>query len=333
MKNFLLISCCTLCLEISLPAQEISSAPASPGPAETSPPEKPTDEKRLETLAQQTQPAVILVTVFDQSGKLLRTGTGFFISDSGRIITTWRTIEGAANAVAKTADDAIYYVSGVLASSTKLDLAILNAEAKKKVPYLLWSENAKPNVGTPVFVIGSALSGKEGAPLEATISSAGSDQNPNELRLTASATQFPPGAPVIDESGKVLGIVVMPAEKNATSSVVRPATAAKTVAAQIAANTTARWPAARPSPTPRARLVYTPKPTYPLEARFRDGVARTGRYRVSFDATGAAKNVQVVTSTGSDILDRAAINGLQQWKAEPGRSESFVIVPLTFQSR
>ena len=67
-------------------------------------------------------------------------------------------------------------------------------------------------------------------------------------------------------------------------------------------------------------------------ARFHDGVARNGRYRVNFDATGIVRNVQVLQSTGNEVLDRAAINGLQQWKAEPGR-EGFVVVPLTFQSR
>ncbi len=94
-----------------------------------------------------------------------------------------------------------------------------------------------------------------------------------------------------------------------------------------------RWPGEpRPTPTPRPRLVYMPKPVYPGEARFHDGVARAGRYRVNFDANGTVKNIQILQSTGNEILDRAAINGLQQWKAEPGR-EGFVTVPLTFQSR
>jgi outer membrane biosynthesis protein TonB len=42
--------------------------------------------------------------------------------------------------------------------------------------------------------------------------------------------------------------------------------------------------------------------------------------------------VQVVTSTGSDILDGAAIKGLEQWRSEPGR-ESYIVVPLTFQAK
>ena len=75
-----------------------------------------------------------------------------------------------------------------------------------------------------------------------------------------------------------------------------------------------------------------PKPVYPSEARFHDGVARSGRYRLNFDANGTVKNIQILQSTGSEPLDRAAIAGLQQWKAEPGR-EGFVTVPLTFQSR
>ena len=80
------------------------------------------------------------------------------------------------------------------------------------------------------------------------------------------------------------------------------------------------------------RLVFAPAPRYPLEARFRDGLARTGRFRVNFDVTGTVKDIQVLKSTGSDILDSAAVQGLQQWRSEPGR-EWFTIVPLTFQAR
>ena len=37
---------------------------------------------------------------------------------------------------------------------------------------------------------------------------------------------------------------------------------------------------------------------------------------MTFGTNGLAKNVQVITSTGQPILDRAAIQALQTWKAE-----------------
>jgi TonB family protein len=241
-------------------------------------------------------------------------------------------MEGSANAVAKLANGEIYNITGVLASSTKLDLAILNAEVKK-VPFLVLSKTTKPDADAPVAMIGSALAGAEGASVRGTFSAGDSDENEGEIKLAASVPAISLGAPVVDQSGEIVGVVTAPSEKGEASSIVRPISAVKSVVTEIGSNATARWPGeTRPSPTPRPRLVSMQRPIYPSEARFHDGIARSGRYRVNFDANGTVKNIQVLQTTGSDVLDHAAIAGLQQWKCEPGR-EGFVVVPLTFQSR
>ena len=123
----------------------------------------------LPKLANSVRPAVILVSVFDSSGKLLRTQTGFFISDDGKFITTAHAIEGGANGVAKTGDGGIFNVTGILASSSPLNLAILRADVKR-VPFLALNENAKPAIGARVGVIGSGLAGSDGTPREGAIS-------------------------------------------------------------------------------------------------------------------------------------------------------------------
>src|SRR5437870_5891892 len=55
----------------------------------------------LSRLENSVQPAVFWITVFDSSGKLLRTETAFFISGDGRFITTAHGIKDGVNAVAK----------------------------------------------------------------------------------------------------------------------------------------------------------------------------------------------------------------------------------------
>ena len=286
----------------------------------------------LGKLAAKVQPAVVLVTVFDATGKLLRTGTGFFVSDTGRIITTMHTMDGAVNAVAKTGDDGIYNVTGVQASSSKLDLAVLNAEVKQ-VPFLNLNKSVKLEPEMPVAIIGCSLAGKDGAPLGGTISNKEIDEDTNKLDLKAAVPEASFGAPVVDPNGEVIGIVTGRDGQDQASVVARPVNILESVIEDVKSDTAARWPGEpRPSPTPRARIVYAPPLTYPSGARFRDRGPHTGRYRVSFDARGTVKSIQVLQSTGSELLDRAAIGGLQQWKSEPGR-EGYVIVPLTFQTR
>src|SRR5712691_6113424 len=55
-------------------------------------------------VSERVRPAVILISVFDEPGKLLRTGTGFFISQDGRFVTNWHVVADGAHAVAKTND-------------------------------------------------------------------------------------------------------------------------------------------------------------------------------------------------------------------------------------
>jgi TonB family protein len=43
-------------------------------------------------------------------------------------------------------------------------------------------------------------------------------------------------------------------------------------------------------------------------------------------------NVQVIRSTGNNVLDQSALSTLRQWKSAPGQ-EWAATVPVTFQSR
>jgi TonB family protein len=286
----------------------------------------------LAKLVNSVRPAVILVTVFDSSGRLLRSETGFFISDDGRFVTTAHAIDNGVNAVAKTADGGIYNVAGIFASSAPLDLAILKADVKR-VPFLPLSKNAKTEVGARVGVIGSALAGSDGAPREGAIVAKHLESQGDRLEIGTPLSAGSAGSPVVDESGKVVGIVASAGEKTiATSS-----GALTSLRSQIAPDATARWAktsetSPTPRPTPKPRIVYAPQPEFLAEARTHSGISRSGRFRVSFDAHGNARNVQVIQSTGNGPLDQATIGALRQWKSTPGR-EWFATVPVTFQDQ
>src|ERR1700758_1970981 len=152
---------------VSTPVQSPGS-PAPPGPGQL-----PRTGKRaaldLSRLENNVRPAVFWITVFDSSGKLLRTQTAFFISGDGRFITTAHAIEDGVNAVAKMADGGIYDLSGMLGASTSLDLAVLQANVKR-VPFLTLSKSPNLEMGMRVGVVGSALGGSPEATHESTIS-------------------------------------------------------------------------------------------------------------------------------------------------------------------
>ena len=324
------------------PAGQPTSSPVFPSPVQ-SPSLSPSSTQASQTKAEQSpsldlsrlensvRPSVIWITVFDSSGKLLRTQTGFFISADGRLVATAHAIEGGVNAVAKTGDGGIYNVSGILASSTALDLAILQADVKQR-PFLVLNKNVNLPIGTPVGVVGSGLARGEGIPREATISTQQSDR----FEIGAAISPNAIGSPIVDANAEVVGVAVSAGEK----ATVRPSNSLESLLSQIASNATPRWPqtaqtsptpSPRPTPTPKPRLVYAPAPSFPPDAT-RPGVSGSGRFRLTFDARGNVRNVEIVQSTGNALFDQASTKTLRQWKCTPGR-EWVATVPVTFQSR
>ncbi len=313
-----------------------NSPPApTPSPSSTQAPNAEAGQRatldlaRLET---KMRPAVFWVTVFDSSGKLLRTETAFFISSDGRFITTAHAIERGVNAVAKMAGGGIYNVSGILGASRTLDLALLQADVKH-VPFLTLNKSPNLPVGTRVGVVGSALAGAAEAPRETTISAQQSDRT----EIAATASSYSVGSPIVDANGEVVGVVISAGEK----ATVRPSNAMNSLLDRIASDAKPRWsetpqpavtPTSSPRPTPKPRLVYAPAPAFP-PGMSRSGASGTGRFRLTFDARGNVTNVQVLKSTGNPYFDSSAIQTLRQWKSAPTHEGWAVTVPVTFQTR
>jgi TonB family protein len=280
-------------------------------------------------------PAVISISVFDPSGQLLRTGTGFYVSNDGRFISNWHVVEGGAHAVAKSADGKIRNVTGVMASSSALDLAVLKAETKIGVPFLKLSKTLE--VKTPVAVVGSSLTRRE-QPLATVEVSPQQADSGGELLASAPLSAAATGTPLINENGEVVGVTTIAKDSSgATKVVVRPVSALASLLAKTSPETAARWAGTEaesptPSPTPKKlRIVANPAPVYPQEARRANPpIGGSGRFRIVFDSKGQAREVQVIRSTGQSILDQAAVDAFYQWKSEPGHEWSLV-VPITFR--
>jgi TonB family protein len=317
-------------LVVSNPVQSPSLSPSPTRAAAAEAAQRPTLD--LSQLENSVRPAVFWVTIFDSAGKLLRTETAFFISSDGKFVTTTRAIDGGINAVAKTADGGIYNVSGILAASTTLDIAVLQADVKH-VPFLTLNKSPNLEIGARVGIVGSGLAGRAEAAREATISA----QQPDRLEVAATLSPDSIGSPVVAASGEVVGVVISGGEK----ATVRPSNTVGSLLDRIASDTKPRWPEVAqaaitptpaPRPTPKPRLVFAPAPAFPSEVRFRLGAAWSGRFRLNFNARGNVTNVQVVQSTGNSVLDQSALNTLRQWKSAPGQ-EWVATVPVTFQSR
>jgi TonB family protein len=76
-------------------------------------------------------------------------------------------------------------------------------------------------------------------------------------------------------------------------------------------------------------MINAPRPEYPVEARARH-ITGYGVYDIWFrPKNGVVTRIDIVRSTGSKLLDQAALRAFRQWRARPG-VVSRMKVPITF---
>jgi TonB family protein len=76
------------------------------------------------------------------------------------------------------------------------------------------------------------------------------------------------------------------------------------------------------------RALYAPRPEYPLAARKRHWTG-AGIFACNIRPDGTVASVDVLRSTGHQILDQAAITAFRQWRFQPGDMK-LVKIPLDF---
>lgn len=160
----------------------------------------------LVTLVGRVQPAVVSIGVFDENDEVMATGTGFFINESGHVLSNFHVLKGAHSAKVRLSDGTIYPVAEVLGGDEVADLIWLRIDAPKKTfPYLTIKREI-PSVGERILVLGHPLG------LEFTVSdgivSAVRDvpEFGKVIQMTAPISPGSSGSPVMNMRGEVIGV-------------------------------------------------------------------------------------------------------------------------------
>ncbi len=126
-------------------------------------------------------------------------GTGFNISPDGTIITNYHVIEHIPT-IAVVFPNGEIYSAEVIEQDPELDIALLDIDAES-LPHLDLQEDNSWSEGNHIYVIGNPLAYSQ-VVMEGEIST--SDAT---MRITAPIHKGNSGSPVIDEQGKVIGVV------------------------------------------------------------------------------------------------------------------------------
>jgi S1-C subfamily serine protease len=163
----------------------------------------------LVTLAKKTRNAVVLIEVFDSSHNEVTTGMGFFVSDNGLLITNAHVIESATSAAVKRESGDVLPIKGAIRVDRENDLAVLAVEGRN-LPFLTLGQSELLQTGDRVAIIGSPL-GLEGSLSEGIIAAKRKETDADRqwLQITTPISPGSSGSPVIDSSGKVIGIATL----------------------------------------------------------------------------------------------------------------------------
>ena len=159
--------------------------------------------------------AYITSTVYQQSFffEMVPTralGSGFLISPDGRILTNNHVISGSSKIEVRFSDGS-RYTAKVLVADRADDLAMIQIDPKKKLPFLKLGDSDALQVGQKVLAIGNPF-GFSGTLTTGIVSSLGREiRNENStleglVQTDAAINEGNSGGPLLDSQGNVIGI-------------------------------------------------------------------------------------------------------------------------------
>ena len=180
----------------------------------------PAAARDLSELAARAKRSVVRLDVKDSQGRDVSTGSGFFVSSSGRIVTNQHVIDEAGAVEALLHDGRRVPVKGVVAFDAERDVAIIQAEGDGYEPLQLGTSQGA-QAGDQVAVIGSpvGLAGTLSVGIISAVRADGPKLEPEpgarfhtnawSLQITAPISPGSSGSPVLDtKQGTVIGVAV-----------------------------------------------------------------------------------------------------------------------------
>lgn len=135
-------------------------------------------------------------------------GSGFIIDAAGHVVTNRHVIDGAEQ-ITVILSDGTELEATLKGADTKTDLALLEVEADRPLPYVEFGDSDSARVGDWVVAIGNPF-GLGGTTTTGIISARGRDLNAGPLddfiQIDAPLNRGNSGGPLFDTQGRVIGV-------------------------------------------------------------------------------------------------------------------------------
>ena len=163
-------------------------------------------QEKLPVIVKKIKPSTVVILTYDNEGKPIGQGSGFFISKNGDIITNEHVLADATRAEIKTAGGKVYQITLIVAEDNEADIVRASVNIPAESVYPLLVSDSVPEEGEQVVVVGNPLG------LEQTISedivSAVREITAfgNIYQITTPISPGSSGSPVVNMNGEVIGI-------------------------------------------------------------------------------------------------------------------------------
>ncbi len=171
--------------------------------------------------------SVVSIFVYDWRGQFLRQGTGFFVNDTGEVVTCRHLLEEGSFAEVVTFEGEILIIEKVFSEDTETDLIRIGLDFPPEKPSCIKGTSSLPAPGDKVTVAGdkslATVSAVRMVPVYGFL-----------MRIEGIEPLSGAGSPVFNENGELVGIVmfqlygrenvawVMPARKTASVMASKP---------------------------------------------------------------------------------------------------------------
>lgn len=164
-------------------------------------------QKKAPKWLEKQRKAVVTITTYGKENKTLNTGTGFFVSETGELLSGYTLFKGAEKATVTDTDGNTYPVVSIMGANDMYDVIRVKANVPKKVPFLTQA-NEPLQVGAAVYMLPYAK-GKSTAFGEGAITEVSTVTAPFGYYKTTIAFDSPQSlnVPVLTEDGLALGLM------------------------------------------------------------------------------------------------------------------------------
>jgi len=183
------LALCLLCVAATLIRAQTNETPLAPA-----------------EIARRTFPSVVLLIMNDQRGQPFCIGSGFFI-DQDIVATNFHVIAQTGGGFAKIPGQrAKFTIKGIVGIDAVRDLALLQLEPVTAPPLSLATQ-LPVNIGDAVYVVGNP-EGFEATFSQGIISGFREIGPARLIQMTAPISPGSSGGPVLDQTGRVMGVSV-----------------------------------------------------------------------------------------------------------------------------